>query len=387
MGQPVKKIISDNNKIKEDSFITLLIDGNSLLFSSFADTKVNTKGVHYGGVFQFLLQMKMQLDKRDFDYIYCFFDNEYSGWLRWEIYNQYKANRDKHYSQYGISDYMKDFNATLSSMQSHIFGKKEDKNDSKKDFIDLNFDRERDILCEMFNELYVRWNIDDITEGDDMIAYYVKNKKENEKILIISSDMDLTQLLSDDVMIYNQKLKKYITTKNFKETFGYHYENTLVKKILCGDTSDNIGNIKLLSEDAFDKLMPEYKVKKITVDDVKARAQELIDERIASKKKPLSVHTNIINGISNKKYDGDFYEINERLINLKEPLLSDEAIEEMDNMMYAPMDISDRSFKNLYRIILREGIDELTSDTSFASFFRPFKKIEEKEIKRFESSK
>ena len=107
MPQPIKRKIQETHPemIQEKSLYTLLVDGNSLLFSCMADPKVNSDGIHYGGVFQFLLQLKMIMSKREFDYIYVFFDNESSGVLRWQIYPQYKANRDKHYENYGVSDF------------------------------------------------------------------------------------------------------------------------------------------------------------------------------------------------------------------------------------------------------------------------------------------
>lgn len=397
MPQPIKKKIQETHPemIQEKPFYTLLVDGNSLLFSCMADPKVNSDGIHYGGVFQFLLQLKIIMSKREFDYIYVFFDNEFSGVLRWQIYPQYKANRDKHYENYGVSDYMKAVNAKVHSMMSYFNqknGTAKKNNDRKKSdwdkFIDANFDRERDILCKYFNELYIRWNIDEVTEGDDQIAYYCLHKKPNEKIYIISADMDLAQLLADDICIYNQKegLKKFITNKNFYENFGYDYRNVLVKKVFTGDSSDNIGNISLLSEDGFFKLMPEAKKRAITIEEVKDRAQKLIDERISEKKKPLKLHENIVNGVSNKEYAGDFYEINKKIIDLQHPLLSDEAKEEMDAMMHAPQDPEGRSFKNLSEMIREDNIEELMGDTKFASFFVPFKSFADREIKRYKES-
>ena len=275
MPQPIKKKIQEIHPemVQEKPFRTLLVDGNSLMFNCMNDPKVNSDGLHYGGIFQFLLQLRMMITKGEFQYIYVFFDNEYSGYLRWQIYNPYKANRDKDYSGYGVSDYMKEVNAKIKSMYKYFNEKNATakKNNSKKEsdwdkFIDANFDRERDTLCKYFNEMYIRWNIDETTEGDDQIAYYCLHKKPNEKIVIISADMDLAQLLSDDICIYNQKpgLKKFITNKNFKENFGYDYRNVLVKKVFTGDVSDNIGNIKGLSEDGFFKLMPEALNRAIT---------------------------------------------------------------------------------------------------------------------------
>ena len=100
----------------------------------------------------------------------------------------------------------------------------------------------------------------------------------------------------------------------------------------------------------------------------------------------MKVHENIINGVSNKEYNGDFYEINKKLVDLKHPLLSKEAKEEMDAMMHAPQDPEGRSFGNLYQYIIDDGIDELRGDTKFTSFFRPFKEFADREVKRYEKS-
>ena len=72
---------------------------------------------------------------------------------------------------------------------------------------------------------------------------------------------------------------------------------------------------------------------------------------------------------------------------MKHPLLSPDAKETMDAMMYATQDPEGRSFKNLYQYIVEDDIDELTGDTRFASFLAPFKSFAEREIKRFEESK
>jgi len=393
MGQPVKKNIIKihGDLIKENETKTLLVDGSSLLFTSLVDDKINSDGVHYGGVFQFLLQLRIQLTKRQFDKIVVTFDDEFSGVLRYNLYHEYKSNRDKHYEDYAVSDYMKQFNENLKSLQNHIFNKKKKNGEIKPDkqksdwekFIDENFSRERDVLCECFNELCIRWHMDEVCEGDDLISYYCKNKKKNEKILIISSDMDLTQLLGDDIIIYNQVKKLYISNINFTKTFGYNYENTLVKKIFCGDVSDNIGNIKGLSENGLFEMMPEMKTRKVTIDEVKERAQQLINERIENKKKPLQVHENIINGVSNKHYDGDFYEINRLIVDLTNPIITDEAKAEMDGILDMPLDTTDRSLKNLIKLLYEGGIEELYGDTKCATFFAPFKRIMDKENERY----
>lgn len=391
MAQPVRKsIIESHPELDGQPIYTLIVDGTNLMKIAMIDPKINNEGIHYGGVFQFLLQLKILLQKKDFDYVYVFFDDEDSGILRYEIYNDYKANRDKNYAQHsdGLSDYMKAFNANLKAMQQAIYGKKTKKyKDSEtldKERVEKeNFIREREILMKYFNELYIRWMFDDKTEGDDLIAYYVLNKKPNDRVVIVSADEDLTQLLSDTVCIYNPRLKKFVSNKNFKEIRGYIHENVVIKKILCGDTSDNIGNIDGVSEKRLFDLIPEIKERPITINEIKERAQQEIEERKKNKKKPLKWHENIVNGVSKRNYNGDFYEINNKIINLSTPLLTDDAREELESMMYTPMDPDGRSFNNLYQYIVEDNIADLLNSDRFSTFFSTFKSLIDKENKRY----
>ena len=407
MGQPVRNIIKESHpELSAKPFYTLLIDGNNLLRQSLSDTKTNSEGIHYGGIFQFFLQIRMLLTAEyKYDYVYVVFDDTDSGILRYQIYNEYKANRDKNYAKHLIDDeeseYWKRLNQTIKSMEESIYNKKSKKKTNtkvyteeelalieerkrKKEIVDENFERERNIIMMYCVEMSIRVLFDNKTEGDDFIAYYVANKKPEERIIIVSTDQDLTQLISPTVAVYNRTLKKYLNIKNFHKIKGYPVENVLLKKILCGDPSDNIGNIKGLSENRLMELMPEISERPVTIKEVKERAQQMIDERIKEKKKPLQWHENIIHGISNKEYNGDFYEINEKIINLKKPLLTKKAEEEIEAMMYAPMEPDDNSFSNLYRMILRDNITDLLDEKAFARFFLPFKELSDREKRRYE---
>jgi 5'-3' exonuclease len=399
MGQPVRQKIKETygEEVGRKPIYTLLVDGNSLLKVAMRDEMVNDRGEHVGGIFQFFVQLKKLMVTRDWDYVYCFFDDKFSGILRYNIYHQYKANRDKHYEDYGkdegLSDYMKEVNATVDSWTKYFKKKKyekdisEGKEVSQEEQDDANFQRERALIFRYLEELFIRWEMDENgTEADDLIAYYIKNKKPEEKCVIVSADMDLTQLLSDDVYIYNPHLHKNITNRNFKKEFGYPHENVVTKKILCGDSSDNISNISLLSEKKLFETVPEMLERAVTVEEVIERARELIKERIDSKKKPLKVYENIVNGVPNKEYDGDFYKINRKLVDLSEPMLTDEAKEDIDAMMHAPIDPEGRSFSNIYRYIQEDGISELYDESKFSTFFSSFKPFIKRETERFNKS-
>ena len=224
---------------------------------------------------------------------------------------------------------------------------------------------------------------DEVTEGDDYIAYYVKNKRPEERIVIMSTDHDLTQLISDTVCIYDKKINKFISKENIKKIRGIPSENVVLEKIFCGDTSDNIKNIDGVSQNRLYELIPEIKERPITIDEVIERAKTMVTERINNKKKPLKWQENIVNGVSRGDYDGNFYEINKRIIDLSEPLISDEAKDELNNMMYNVQDPEGRSFKNLYKYIVEDDITELRNENKFAGFFEPFKSLADKEISRY----
>lgn len=407
MAQPVRQVIKEiHPELSSKPFYTLIIDGNNLLRMSMADTKVNGNGIHYGGIFQFFLQIRMLMTAEyRYDYVYVVFDDTDSGILRYQIYNEYKANRDKNYAKHIMSgeesDYWKRLNQTIKGMEKAIYKKEQKKKrieskgyseeelalieerKRKKEIVDENFERERNIIMMYCVEMSIRVLFDDKTEGDDFIAYYVAHKKPEERVIIVSTDQDLTQLISPTVAVYNRTLKKYLNIKNFQKIKGYPIENVLLRKILCGDVSDNIGNIKGLSETRLMELMPEIAERIVTIDEVKERAQKMIDERIKEKKKPLQWHENIVNGVSNKEYNGDFYEINERIINLKKPLLTKRAEEDIEAMMYAPMEPDDNAFSNLYQMIVRDNIENLIDVNEFSRFFIPFKELADKEKKRY----
>ena len=399
MTQPVRKKIIENygESVGKKPIFTLLVDGNALLKVSMRDEMIGDNGEHVGGIFQFLLQLKKLMTQRDWDYVYCFFDDKYSGILRYRIYPPYKANRDKRYEEFDnegeFSDYYRQFMAKVDKIskyykkQKYESDVKSGKSIAREELDDANFKRERERILHYLEELYVRWVMDENgTEADDLIAYYIHNKEPEEKCVIVSTDMDLTQLISDDVYIYNPHLHKNITSLNFKKEFGYPYENVVTKKILCGDSSDNISNITLLSEAKLFEMMPEMKERPVTVEEVIDRAKELIKERIDAKKKPMKVHENIVNGTHNKELNGDFYEVNRKIIDLSEPMLTPEAKDEMDAMMHASLDPEGRSFSNIYNLVREDGITDLYNESKFSAFFSSFKPFIKREEERYEKS-
>jgi len=383
MPQPIPKRIKENNpELCEKPFNTLLIDGSNILeLSSLGDNTVSSSGKPIGGVFQFLLQMKMLLQKGNFRYVYVFWDGKNSGQLKHNYNSEYKANRDKDFDDANLSDYMKEVNKRVDYMYKRFVKKQDPVKLKEKQKQKEIFYWQRDIIMEMLEELFVRQCVCDETEADDFIGYYVSHKKSNERIVIVSNDRDLTQLIADDVIVYVQSLKAFVNTKNHTDIMGYNYQNVVLKKMLCGDASDNIKGIKGFGEKTLFKNFEEFKKRKVTLEEVIEKAKLINEKRVSEKKKPLKWAENVVNRITDGCQGEKIYEINEKIIDLKNPLMSEEAKELLESMMYAPIDPTDRNMENLYNIVVNYDIDSLKDATRFGNFFSEFMYLIDKEKK------
>ena len=385
MSQPIPKKVKENNpNLGVKTFNTLLVDGSNILeLSSLGDKTISSNGKQVGGIQQFLLQIKILMMKANFRYVYVFWDGDNSGYYRYLVNEQYKSNRDKNFIvDDGLSDYMKEFNANIKRMQNYIFNKKnKEKTDQQKKDKEI-FYEQREIIMSCLEELFVRQVVCDKVEADDLIGYYVKNKKPNERIVIMSNDRDLTQLIDDDVIIYVQSTKKFINKKNHTEEMGYYYENVLLKKMICGDASDSIKGIKGVGEITLFKNFPQLKERKVELEEIIDGARKINEERAKLKQKPLQWAKNIVEGITEGAQGDRIYEINKKIIDLKNPLMTDEAKEIMDSMMYAPIDPEGRSYDNLYKILCDAGVDDLRDPTRFSNFFIEYAYLIEKEKKK-----
>ena len=387
MKQVIKKTIKESKNINDEPLIyTLLVDGNNLMKISSVDKRMNGKGEEYGIVFQFLWQLHKLLQVKDYNFVYVMLDGEKSGQLRYNFYQDYKANRDKNYELSGSkSEYDKQIDAYVKKVLDYSRNKHKQQETVRGETEEESFERQKIILKQILEELFVRVCEYDEVEGDDLIAHYVKNKKSNERVVIVSGDRDLTQLINDEVCVYIPSLKKYISPKNHIQELGYTHENVLIKKILCGDSSDNIKGIKGMGDKTFFSLFPDAKTKKYTLDDIFVETKKNIEERLKNKQKPLQVTENILNKVTLGSQGDKIYEINDKIINLSNPLLTKEAKEELDNIMYAPLDPEGRDLKNIYQIIQENEMNDMLDEKKFGNLFAAFYKLIDTEKKYFKN--
>ena len=383
MKQVIRKTIAKANNIQTGPLLyTLLVDGNNLLKISLVDKRMNEKGEEYGAVFQFLYQLQKLLQKKDFNFCVVCWDGYNSGVLRYNYYPEYKANRDKHYE---MASQMTDYDKKIAEYCKKVieYHKNHKATVKRSETDDENFERQKSIIQQILDELFIRQYICDNVEGDDLIAYYCEHKKSNERVVIVSGDRDITQLINDEVCVYIPSLKKFISPKNSIQELGYTHENVVLKKILCGDASDNIKGVKGLGETTLFKLFPEIKSQKATLNEILEHTKKLLEERKANKKKPLKSLENVLNRVTDGSQGEHLYEINKKIIDLSEPLLTNEAIQELENTMYAPIDPEGRDIKNVYGIIQENGMNDLLDENKFGSLFGGFERIITNEKKYF----
>ena len=384
MRQPVRKKIMEANNIqtRKPQYIAV-IDGNNLLKIALVDKRENQSGLEYGGVFMFLKLLGAVLLKKDFDYCFVCWDGEGSGFLRWNYYKDYKANRDKHYEMQ--TDYYKKLNDYAKFVMAYSKSKRGEENTHTAETEEESFERQKFIIQSILEELCIRQHEYENVEGDDIISYIVHNKHPEDKAVIVSSDKDLTQLISDTVIVYNPRTKGFITEDNSSEVLGITHKNVVLEKILCGDPSDNIKGVKGIGRPTLIKLFPEIVSEETDLNTIIGRSRELLDERKAQKKKPLKSLENIINGVTDGCQRDKLYEINKKIIDLSEPLLTEESKAELDDSLYVPIDTSDRDVKNVYGIIYENGMNDLIDEEKFGNTFSPYGRIIMMEKRRYEN--
>ena len=382
MIQPIRKRVAEANNVDTKKYkYTLLIDGNNIMKIASVDHKMNSDGKEYGIILTSLRLIGDTLKKKDFDYCIVAYDGEGSGVLRYQYYKDYKANRDKNYELHNPNK--SEYDKYIENYARNIL--RHSRENAAKESEDDSFARQKPILQEILDELCIRQYEFENVEGDDIISYYVKNKKDDEKVVIVSSDRDLTQLISDTVCIYNPRDKEFITKENAVKKLGILSENIVLQKIICGDVSDNIKGVKGVGLDTLKKLFPEFTDKKLDLDFVIGRSKELLEQRKAEKKKPLKSLENIVNGTTDGCQGDRLYEINKKIIDLSTPLLTEEAKKTMDDELYAVIDTTDRSIKNIYKIVSENKINDILDENKFGNILEPFGRIIMMENKRLKA--
>lgn len=143
-----------------------------------------------------------------------------------------------------------------------------------------------DVCVEVSKSLGVKHLNPGILEADDYIRWLVHDSKQTS--VIVSSDGDMIQLVSEYTSVLNPITNKHITNDNFTKLTGLaNTEELIIFKCLIGDKSDNIQGIKGVGPKTAKKLIQEG-VDKLSDDNytIYTNNRELIDLSVAVQKHP-----------------------------------------------------------------------------------------------------
>lgn len=326
----------------------LLVDGNNLFKIGYHGVKnMFHKGNHIGAIYHFMNTLKNFLKEYNYDKVIVFWDDKENSLQRKLIYPNYKANRKEKLNKFQLDSY--------------------------------NWQQKR--LKEYLEEVFIRQISIEGNEADDMIAYYCQIS-ENEKKTIFSSDVDLTQLINENVEIYQPSTKNILKNgdKVKLHEIEVPHQNICVFKIINGDNSDNIAGIRYMGEKTINKLFPMITERVVSLNEILRIAEDL-----HKNDKDNRAIQNLLSGKTKYGIYGDeFFQINEKIINLSTPLLTDEARDTVEQYYNEDLDPEGRSYKNLMKMMTSDGIFKFLPkyDDAWVDFIRPFTKLTRKETKK-----
>jgi DNA polymerase-1 len=323
---------------------TLLVDGDNLFKIGFHGVKeLYNGGDHLGGIYHFINIIRKFLEEHNHDKVIIFWDGESNSSIRKSIYPQYKANRRQDMNEFKYESYL----------------------------------QQKSRVKQYLEEIFVRQVEVANNESDDLIAYYTKLSVD-EEIIIFSADKDLTQLISERVTIYSPTSKQYYRYGDMItiNKVNIPHQNVLLTKILTGDKSDNIDGIELLGEKTLVKLFPQMLEKSCTIEEILDNARNIVQ-----KKKPKALVNILIGKTKSGIFGQDFYETNKKIVDLHNPLITEEGKELVKQIHTDTIDPTDRGYKNLMRMMMEDGLFNYLpkNDDAWVNFLKPFMKLTRKE--------
>ena len=344
---------------------TILIDGQWNLKRNFFKRK-ELKGANYklcGGTFGFLDSTKSIMNKIMPDRVVTAWDGFLAGKMRYNIYPPYKAKRKKNWEN-----------------EKRILATEGFDIRSEKDNEDLQLITQKIDTQIYLEELFVRQLEVDYVEADDLIAYYIlSSDNPDEHIYIYSRDQDFFQLISEKVSIINPDSLEIITLENFKEKIGYTIENALLIKCIEGDDSDEIKGVGGVKRGTLFEHYPDIINEKYTYKRLVEEGYEIQNNRESSKpkKKRLAKIDKIIQS------EHEVYR-NAKLMNLRKPFLSQEAIDLVNEVRVATIN-TDQSIEKAMDMFAKDGMVQHIWNNSVEGFFGAFYALKAKE-KEYEES-
>ena len=123
------------------------------------------------------------------------------------------------------------------------------------------------------------------------------------------------------------------------------------------------------------------KERKVTLNEIIEQARKQQEERIATKQKPLKVLQNIIDAVTDGVQGNKIYEINEKLVNLSNPMMTLDGIRALELLKNGSLLPENREFKKVFEMMKNHGIDKEIGEYRYPEYLVPFKKLIDREEK------
>ena len=164
-------------------------------------------------------------------------------------------------------------------------------------------------------------------EADDVIAYLTAAKKANNKKIIVTSDKDYYQLISNEVSIWSPNKKKIIDKDYVFENWGVMPENFCVTRCFSGDQSDGIKGVKGAGFKMMTKRFPVLSTcKEVSINDIINEAHKEIKN--GSK---LKIYKSITESASNINKNWNLMYLNSMMLSADQVKKINYQIENKEN--------------------------------------------------------
>ena len=140
-----------------------------------------------------------------------------------------------------------------------------------------------------------------------------------------------------------------------------------------------------MGEKTLVKFCPEILDSEVSFTDILTKGEELLKEN-----KDVVVLQNLLSGKTKEGIYGDeFFVVNQKIVDLSEPLISDENKELVEMYQSESMDPDGRGHRNLIRMMMEDGFFQYLpkGDDNWVNFFKPFLKLSRKEKTKFRNKK
>ena len=204
--------------VKEEIY---LIDGSAYIYRAYHAIAPlsNSKGVATHAVLGFINMVKRLIREKNPKYLVMAFDSR-GPVFRHQLYSEYKANRPPMPDDLSVQiPFIKKFVAASNILMLE----------------------EQDV------------------EADDIIASVVKRFTAlGHKIVVVSGDKDLLQLVSDDVIMWDPMKDKVVDQEAIIKKYGVRSDQLLDLFALIGDSSDNVPGVPGVGPKTAQKLIGDF---------------------------------------------------------------------------------------------------------------------------------